>query len=340
MVGRVKLRDIADYTGSAISTVSAALNGTGRVSPDKARQIREAAEKLGFKPNLAAQLLKNPEVDIFGLVISDRLTRLTGHGVYAELQEKFLNECRASNIRTQFELDRSDGVPAMFSDGIAKGVIHAGVISAPLREWLKSNRNYPFVSFEEPWEYCIRTDFETGVRKAVQYLAATGHQRIALFRGPEEYDLSRQMEAGFREGCREFGREIRPEWIRRHRPGIGREHFLECVKHVHAFFTGPEKPDAIIASGQGFCSVALYELPRMGIRIPEDVSLIGSCSGWEAERIYPQLTSIERNIDLLVAGAMKMLRQLTVGIRPENPNQLISADLVVRDTVTSRFQGN
>ena len=44
MVGRVKLRDIADYTGSAISTVSAALNGTGRVSPDKARQIREAAE--------------------------------------------------------------------------------------------------------------------------------------------------------------------------------------------------------------------------------------------------------------------------------------------------------
>ena len=47
-MSRVKLRDIADYTGTAISTVSAALNGTGRVSPDKAKQIREAAEKLGY----------------------------------------------------------------------------------------------------------------------------------------------------------------------------------------------------------------------------------------------------------------------------------------------------
>ena len=109
-MSRVKLRDIADYTGTAISTVSAALNGTGRVSPDKAKQIRAAAEKLGFKPNLAAQLLKNHEVDIFGLIISDRLTRLTGHGVYSELQEKFLNECRAGKIRTQFELDRTGGL--------------------------------------------------------------------------------------------------------------------------------------------------------------------------------------------------------------------------------------
>ena len=337
-MSRVKLRDIADYTGTAISTVSAALNGTGRVSPDKAKQIREAAEKLGFKPNLAAQLLKNHEVDIFGLIISDRLTRLTGHGVYSELQEKFLNECRAGKIRTQFELDRTGGVPATFSDGIAKGVIHAGVISEPLRDWLERNPAYPFVSFEEPWKYCVRTDFETGVRKAVQYLAATGHHRIGLFCGPAQFDLSKQMEAGFREGCKEFGREIRPELIRRHSLAVGRDHFLECAQHVREFFSGPVKPDAIIAPGQGFCTVALYELPRLGVRVPEDVSLIGACSGWEAERVYPQLTSIERNIELLVANAMKMLRQLTRGIAPENPNQLIPADLVVRDTVVSRFQ--
>lgn len=337
-MSRVKLRDIADYTGTAISTVSAALNGTGRVSPDKAKQIREAAEKLGFKPNLAAQLLKNHEVDIFGLIISDRLTRLTGHGVYSELQEKFLNECRAGKIRTQFELDRTGGVPATFSDGIAKGVIHAGVISEPLRDWLERNPAYPFVSFEEPWKYCVRTDFETGVRKAVQYLAATGHHRIGLFCGPAQFDLSKQMEAGFREGCKEFGREIQPELIRRHSLAVGRDHFLECAQHVREFFSGPVKPDAIIAPGQGFCTVALYELPRLGVRVPEDVSLIGACSGWEAERVYPQLTSIERNIEQLVANAMKMLRQLTRGIAPENPNQLIPADLVVRDTVVSRFQ--
>lgn len=318
-MSRVKLRDIADYTGTAISTVSAALNGTGRVSPDKAKQIREAAEKLGFKPNLAAQLLKNHEVDIFGLIISDRLTRLTGHGVYSELQEKFLNECRAGKIRTQFELDRTGGVPATFSDGIAKGVIHAGVISEPLRDWLERNPAYPFVSFEEPWKYCVRTDFETGVRKAVQYLAATGHHRIGLFCGPAQFDLSKQMEAGFREGCKEFGREIRPELIRRHSLAVGRDHFLECAQHVREFFSGPVKPDAIIAPGQGFCTVALYELPRLGVRVPEDVSLIGACSGWEAERVYPQLTSIERNIELLVANAMKMLRQLTRGIAPGKP---------------------
>ena len=181
-------------------------------------------------------------------------------------------------------------------------------------------------------------DFETGVRKAVQYLAATGHRRIGLFCGPAQFDLSKQMEAGFREGCKEFGREIRPELIRRHSLAVGRDHFLECAQHVREFFSGPVKPDAIIAPGQGFCTVALYELPRLGVRVPEDVSLIGACSGWEAERVYPQLTSIERNIELLVANAMKMLRQLTRGIAPENPNQLIPADLVVRDTVVSRFQ--
>ncbi len=334
---RVKLRDIADYTGNSISTVSAALNGTGRISPEKARQIKQAADELGFKPNLAAQLLKNSEVDILGLVISDDLAKLTGHGVYSELQENFISECRAENIRTQFELNRSGGVPAMFSDGIAKGVIHAGIIHPALLDWLKNHPDYPFVAIEEPWQYCVRTDFISGVYKAVQYLAATGHRSIALFCGPPEYDITIQILEGFKRGCRDFGLEFNPQLLHHHGRAIKLVHNEECAAFVHKVFSGKNRPDAIISTGQGFSSVALYELPRMGFRVPEDVSLIGSCASWEAERLHPGLSSIERNTNQLTTAAIKILKQLTRGIEPEISRLLIPAEMVARKTTAPRF---
>lgn len=337
MVARVKLKDIAEYTGCAVSTVSAALNGPGRGNPEKVRMIRRAAEQMGFRPNLAARLLKDNDVDIFGLVISADLERLAGHGVFSELQEKFLSECGANGIRTQFELDRTMTVPAMFSDGIAKGILHAGVICESLHDWLERNPHFPVVAFEESWKYCVKTDFKTGVYMAVQHLAATGHKRIGLFCGPEKYDTNAQMQEGFLKGCRDFGREFQPELIRHHAPLAGEAHYRECARHIHELFSGKNRPDAMIAGGQGFCAVAIYELPRIGLRVPEDVSLISACSTWEAERVYPRLTNIERNSNLLVLKALKILRQLSRSMIPEEPQALVPAELVLRNSVASRF---
>ena len=334
---RVRLRDIADYTGSSISTVSAALNGTGRINPEKVRQIRLAAEKLGFKPNLAAQLLKSSNIDIFGLVISDIHDQLSSHNVYSDLLENFMLECQAQNIRTQFELDRSKGVPTMLSDSIAKGVLRSGVINPKLKEWLDKHPDFPFVAFEEPWKYCVRTDFANGIHKALQYLAATGHKRIALSLGPSEYDINKQMLSGFQAGCNDFGIAIKTKLIKHHSYATGMDHYRECAEIIHQFFSGQTKPQAIISTGRGFSAVAMYELPRMGFQIPEDVSLIGGCTGWQAEHTYPGLSSIERNIPQLISGALKILKQLTRKIEPNISQLLIPAEMVVRNTTIPRL---
>lgn len=334
---RVTLKDIAEKTGVTVSTVSSALNGTGRVSSHKKRMIKKIASKMGFQPNLAAKLLKSNVSNIFGLVISADITSIAGHGVYSELQEQFIAECNTDQLRAHIEINRELKLPTMLTDGMARGIIHAGTVCDELKQWLKLHPTFPFVSFEEPWKHCVLSEFSQGVFNAVQYLAATGHKRIGLICGPERFDMHKQTIEGFKKGINEFGYEKFDHMIQLQQHQHNIEHDNENIAFLNKLIQSKNKPDALILSGKRLTSIAIYHLLSNGIRVPDKISIVGICSSWEAESIYPGITAVERNTTGLTSEAIKMLLRISRGVDCVEKQICVPTEFKIRNTVLSRL---
>lgn len=341
-MGRIKLIDIADKAQVTLSTVSAALNGTGRVSRQQRQRIIAVADELGYRPNLAAKLLKSQENRIMGLVVADRLESFAGHGVFSSLAIDFFEKCHGGGWRPQFEIfDFHQGfspLPSMFTDGLAAGCIYAGEIGETIRNWLQNNPDYPVAVFEEPWDFCVRTDNSVGVYQAIRHLAATGHRRIGLICGPCQFDINRQTKEGFYRAIRDFGLNLPEHFVHEqsldeHGNSNGRN-----IDFLNSMFAGTERPDAIILSGKTLTSTTIYHLPRIGVRVPEDISIVSICAGWEAESLYPSITSIERDIRTMTDAAMRIVEQRIRGIATAEPQVWIEPKFVLRNSVQPRHR--
>lgn len=339
-MSKVRLKDIAERTGVTVSTVSAALNGTGRISSNKMRMISDVAKSMGFHPNLAARLLKGNDSNIFGLIISDNISSLAGHGVFSELQERFISECNTDRLRAHVEINKEMKLPHMLHDGLVRGVIHVGAIFDELRTWMEQRPDFPFVAFEEEWEHCVLSDFTTGLFNAMQYLAATGHKRIAMICGPARFDMHRQSIEGFEKGRKDFGTETFEHMIQCQVTKCGVEHDRENIGFLNNLINSPVRPDAVILSGKKLITTAIYHFLSNGIKIPQELSIVGICSGWEAEVVYPGVTAVERNTTALTSEAIKMLMRLSKGIDCNEKQLRIPTEFKIRNTVISRLGGN
>lgn len=125
----IKLKDIAEEAGVALSTVSATLNGTGRVSAERRAEITALADKMGYRPNLAAKLLRDSENKILGLVVVAPPQTLPGHGVYSAVIAEMVEDCCSQGWRPHFEMfdpensAQADVLPSMFTDGLAAMIL-------------------------------------------------------------------------------------------------------------------------------------------------------------------------------------------------------------------------
>lgn len=339
----IKLKDIAEEAGVALSTVSATLNGTGRVSAKRRAEITALADRMGYRPNLAAKLLRSTENKIIGLVVVGAARSLPNNGGDSGVIAELVEECYAQDCRPHFEVydpaSLAGDVPTMFTDGLAAGCIYRGCMSDPVRQWLADHPDFPVVSFGEPWAHSVRSDNTKGTYDAVQYLVATGHRRIRMICGPPQYDVHNQSIQGFEQAAADFDLRLGERSILEQREeNIASQelHDRENLAFLDLLFDAPEPPDALLLAGRRLTSTALYHLPRRGIRIPEDVSIISGLSDWEASYLYPGVTAIERDVTAMTREAVRMLMQLVQGNPVRNPHCFIESRLVHRNTVQAR----
>ena len=341
----IKLKDIAEEAGVALSTVSATLNGTGRVSAKRREEITALADKMGYRPNLAAKLLRDSENKILGLVVVAPPQTLPGHGVYSAVIAEMVEDCCSQGWRPHFEMfdpensAQADVLPSMFTDGLAAGCIYGGYMSEPVRQWLDAHPGFPVVSFGEPGEYSVQSDNAKGIHDAVQYLVAAGHRRISMICGPRQYDIHHQSIQGFEKAAADFGLQLNEHSIcEQHIEHLkGEEHDRENIEFLDSLFSDPgQAPDALILSGRRLNSIAFYHLQRKGIRIPEDLSIIGILADWEASGLYPGVTAVQRDFVAMTQAATRMLMQLVQGNPVRNPHTFIESKLVHRNSVRSR----
>lgn len=296
--------DVAERAGVSQSAVSRVFTPGASVSKKTAEKVRQAATELGYRPNALARAVVSGRSRIIGLVVA-----YLENQFYPDVLEKLSNALQAQGYHVLvFMASKTAGnidqVVDELLDYQVDGIIAASVaLSSDLSRRCRA-AGVPMVLFnrsqDDPAMSVVTSDNHAGGRKVAEFLIAGGHQKIGHIAGWEGASTQRDREAGFREALAEAG-------VALHSREVGDFHMdIACEATRRMFAQDP--PDAVFVANDhmaiGVMDTLRYEL---GLRIPEDVSIVGyddvAGAAWPAYN----LTTVRQRANAMVAATVDIL---------------------------------
>ncbi|WP_317890555.1 LacI family DNA-binding transcriptional regulator [Acidicapsa ligni] len=336
---RMDIRTIARLADVSIATVSRTINGVSTVNPKMAKRVWDVIERLDYVPNTQARALVSGRSKIFGLLISE-----ITNPFFPELIQGFEDIAVDSGYEilissTNYDPQRMSYCIRRMLERKVEGVaVMTFGIEEPLLEQL-AKRKIPLVFVDvgpdRPGVSVLRVDYQHGIRQGVQHLAALGHRRIAFVTGPIRLHSAQSRLTAFFNSMQECGITPHPDWI------VQGDHTLEGgVAAMGSLLAGKEMPTAVMCSNDMTAIGVLHKSYRAGLRVPDDLSVIGFDDIHIAQVTMPPLTTIQMSRYTLAKAAFAALRA-----HVEQPGQSsgrqefdIPTELVVRES-TSYPQG-
>lgn len=295
---QVTSRDVARSAGVSQAAVSYVLAGRGKqngISEATGERILEAARRLDYRPDTLARGLRKGYSRLVGV-----LTPCVTFGYFSEIvrgAEEVLSEQGYTVILAHSDEDgekeagkievlrryRVDGI--ILIPAIVRG--HDAEFAAMKRDRL------PFVAVDkriaDPDAQTVLTDDRAGARAAVEYLIGLGHRRIAHLRGPHGISSSEERLAGYRDALRAAGIRSEGAWVtgRDWSEASGRTGALRLLRLE-------PRPTAIFASTDVLAWGAFDAVRDAGLRVPEDVSLVGYADLTPSARLAVPLTTVRQ----------------------------------------------
>ncbi len=330
------IRTVAALAKVSIATVSRTINGSPAVSERLSKRVWQAIEQLNYYPNTHARTLVSGRSRLFGIIV-ENIT----NPFFPELIQSFEEIAVANGYEILVSSSNSD--PAILTtcvrrmlerkvDGVA--VLTFGE-EEPVLDQL-AHHHVPLVLAEfrldNPKASTILMDYSTGIRAAVNHLKELGHRKIAFFAGPHSLHSAITRENDFRTAMKEAGLTVQKKWI------------IECDHTLKGGVAGfarlqalPEPTTAILCSNDMTAIGVLRAAYMEGLRVPEDLSVIGLDDIDFAEFTLPPLTTIRLSRTDLARAAFEALRQQVE--RPPAPKMqrefLVSTSLVIRGSTAA-----
>src|ERR1700756_4560840 len=332
---RMDIRTIARAANVSIATVSRTINRVPTVNPEIAKRVWEVVDELDYFPNTQARALVSGRSKIFGLVVSE-----ITNPFFPELIQGF--EDIAVEHGYEILVSSTNHDPQRMSHCIRRmlerkveGVaIMTFGIEEPLLDQL-AKRNVPLVFIDvgpkRPGISLLKVDYPHGIRQGVQHLAVLGHRNIAFISGPATLHSAQSRLTAFSTSLKECGITPNPAWI------VEGDHTMEGgIAAMERLLAASAKkmPTAVMCSNDMTAIGVLHRLYRAGLRVPDDLSVIGFDDIPIAEVTTPPLTTVQMSRFDLARAAVAALRA-----HAENPNDpaakrdyKIQTDLIVRES--------
>ena len=328
---KMDIRTVARLANVSIATVSRTINRVSTVNPRMAKRVLEAIAKLDYFPNTQARALVSGRSRLLGLIVSEITNPFfpeliqgfediaVEHGYEILISSTNYDPARmALCIRRMLER-RAEGV-AVMTFGVEK----------PLLEQL-AERKVPLVFVdvgpERPGISLLRVDYHHGIRQGVQHLAALGHRDIAFVSGPKRLHSAQSRIAAFSKSLAECAIVADPAWI------VEGDHTMEGgTDAMDRLLKSKHLPTAVMCSNDMTAIGVLHKLYRAGLRVPDDLSVIGFDDIHIAQVTIPPLTTIQMSCFELARAAVTALRaHVEEGGEPKRQYK-INTHLVVRES--------
>lgn len=332
---RTTILDVARLANVSLSTVSAVTNGKDIVSEDTKSRVLEAVARLNYRPSLYASNLARHRPRVLGLIVSDLLNPF-----FAETAQAFERECRKrsyqiSLLETQFSSARlRASVHQMLGMRVAGIAVLTSEFDeesfATLKETEVSSV-FLDVGAAGPHMGNIRVDTKSGMFEAVQHLVELGHRKILLVRNaianePEPSLLTHQYrKQGFSEAIR-WHRSQRVEGSVVVAPGRSAAAGLKGIRTA----LSTEEFTSVIAINDMLAMGVYRGLIEAGLRIPQDISVVGFDNTYVSEFMSPPMTTVHIPREELCKTAVEML--LEEATQPKGREVKIETKLVIRES--------
>ena len=272
----VSMKDIARACGVSVATVSKALNGQPDIGEETRTRVCEAAQKMGYMTNSAARALKTNRTYHIGVLFVDERQSGLAHEYFSTMLESFKAEAEAHGYDITFINHNVGGKPTSYLQHCryrgVDGVVIACVDFTDPRVRERAESDLPLVTVDHVFNnrLAVVSDNVQGMETLVRYAYGKGHRKIAFLHG-EKTSVTQNRLVGFFRACEELGLEIPEEYVREsafHNPD-------RCAQDTLALMNLPERPTCILFPDDYSYVGGMNALRQMGIRVPEDVSVMG-----------------------------------------------------------------
>lgn len=345
---RVSMTDVARRAGVSQKTVSRVVNGEPHVAEAIRARVQAVVEELGFRPNAAARALVTRRNQRIGMVTMG--TALYGPTSILEGVDAAL---RGTGYHLSVARTQGGGVAdlqAAIDELVAQDV--AGlVLSEPIdlgHPELRLPAGLPVLSFDSPTgdgpadehpadavrpgELVLGADELSGARAATEHLLSLGHRTVHHVSGTAGWAATARRIAGWRSALADAGVEapevVHGDWS----PRSGYEATTELLRRSAENLAADGPVTAVFTANDHMAIGAIRAVEQAGLRVPEDVSVVGFDDAPEAEFLSTPLTTVRQDFTEVTRLAVHRLVRTIEGRPPAEQHRLVPTQLVVRES--------
>lgn len=326
------IHDVAAAAGVSVSTVSRVLNNKSDVAAETSERIRRIIRELGYGSGLAAKSLRSrkTKTNVIGLLVSDmgqsytlQIIRGVSRTIY-ELGFDLL-VYSSGNKPGRSRADWEQQQVALLNGSIIDGMI----VVTPSARTLRTRE--PLVAVDPQSEgidfpAVIATN-RVGAMAAMQHLLELGHRRIGYIGGRSELQSAQRRLQGYHDSLRQVNMVVEPALVQ-----DGDFSFQSGYRCAQVLFANPVRPTAIFAANDEMAFGVMAAADDAGIRIPDELSLVGFDNVPESAATQPPLTTVDQSLTIMGQLAAELLINLISGEAPETMLHKAPIKLVIRDS--------
>ena len=338
------LKIIAKEAGVSTATVSNVLNNTGAVSDKTKKKVLSIIEEYNYRPNRIARSLRHMRTNTIGVLCEDITVFnapyiINGINQFAEENNYhiLLSDLRLdSKMHNRFDeitkyIDRVKEAVDMLLSAKVDGIIYLSMhdrdisgIVGPLQIPIV----YAYASSSRPEDVCVSYDNRNIAEEAVQLLIDHGHKDIAIITGPVDSPPAHQRLMGYQRVLMKNGLPLNVSYIK-----VGNWESESGYKYCRELMEMANPPTAIYATNDNMSFGVLKAAADMGIRIPEELSVIGYGRSGACELSYPSLSAIWAPLKKIGYIAGDYIVQLIRGSVPEEKKVFLPCKIINRASV-------
>jgi DNA-binding LacI/PurR family transcriptional regulator len=339
----ITIKDVAKKAGVSPSTVSRVISGNSRISEETRKKVLTIMDELGYHPNMNARSLVVRSTETIGMIMPRSAENVFQNPFFPEVIRGISAAAQENAYSILLSAGRDDeevqrAVTKMVQGRQVDGVILLNSrIRDPIIRYLRE-QDFPFIVIGRPVEKnaaYVDNDNMEAAKKATSYLIQKGHRSIAFLGGSPEYMVTKDRLDGYRKALAEAGIPLNPDYIL-HGEFL-EEGGYEAVKQL---LIKGKQPTAFVVTDDLMAFGVIGALAEVGMRVPDDVSIISFNNVPLARFSSPPLTSVDIGIyQLGYQAAQKLIEQI------RNPsiassNTLIATRIIERQSVKQIAETN
>lgn len=329
----ISLKDLAEELGVSISTVSRALKNHPDISPELTTKIQQLARERNYTPNPLAMGLLRQQTKMIGVIVPDIVTHfyasiISGieqvadeHGYYILIASSSESQKKEQDVVDNLLKTRVEGIIVCLSQETSDFSHFERLIQNEI----------PLVFFDRVPKTLevpkVLVDGKEAAENVTRHFYENGSRRIAYISGPAHLNISQNRKEGYLDGLKKCGLDFDSDLLAEcnlsaENAAIATRKLLE-LKNI---------PDAIFGINDTVAFAAMKEIKKRGLKIPEDIALVGFTDEFHSTVVDPALTSVTHPTLKMGQEAARLFFNCIEQGRSYNENVVLHTELVVRES--------